>query len=90
MLAFVQLARWIYISFSRISISYLPGPSKTDWLLGNLPDLNFGEVGVAHLAWQKKFGTTFKFHGLIGVRISNTQPHHTLTLHATGPIHYDV
>jgi hypothetical protein len=59
--------RWIYQRFTRISISYLPGPAKSDWLFGNLTDLNFQEAGTSHFAWQKTFGTAFKIFGVFGV-----------------------
>lgn len=59
--------RWLYTRVSLISISHLPGPPKTDWFFGNLPDLNFSEVGVAHIGWQKQYGLSFKIHGMAGV-----------------------
>ena len=68
--AFLQLIRWLRNRFTRISISYLSGPPKSHWLLGNLPDLDFKEVGVSHLSWQEKYGSVFKVHGSFGVRIS--------------------
>jgi len=58
-----RLCNWL----TRVSISSLPGPSKSSWLFGNLLDLSFEEVGVPHLSWQKDHGTAFKIYGLAGV-----------------------
>lgn len=67
-LLILQSIRWLYIYFTHLStIAHLPGPLRTDWFFGNLPDLNFGEVGVAHIDWQKRYGCAFKIHGLAGV-----------------------
>lgn len=68
----LQLFRWLYSRWTHISISYLPGPIKTDWFFGNLPDLNFAEVGIFHVGWQKEHGYSFKIHGLAGVSIDQS------------------
>jgi hypothetical protein len=58
----------LYRQSKRISISYLPGPEKSDPFLGNLTDLHFKEVGEPHFRWQEEYGQVFKVHGLLGVR----------------------
>ena len=69
-LVFLPFFRWLYIRFTHISISYLPGPPKSHWLFGNLPDLDLREVGVSHLSWQGRYGSVLKIYGFFGVRIS--------------------
>jgi hypothetical protein len=61
------LIRWIYKRVTRASISSLPGPAKSDWLLGNLTDLSFKDAGVPHIEWQKQYGPVFKIYGMFGV-----------------------
>jgi hypothetical protein len=68
-LVIYQFVQWVHHRLTRRSISYLPGPQKTDWLFGNLTDIFFNEVGIYHFAWQKKYGHSFKAHGLFGVRV---------------------
>ena len=58
----------LYRRRKRISISSIPGPEKSDSLLGNLTDLYFEEAGEPHFKWQEKYGQVFKIHGLLGVR----------------------
>ena len=53
--------------YKRISISYIPGPEKSDPFFGNLTDLYFKEVGEPNFQWQEKYGQVFKLHGLLGV-----------------------
>jgi len=50
------------------SISYIPGPEKSDLLFGNLTDLYFKEAGEPQFQWQEDYGQVFKVHGLLGVR----------------------
>jgi len=52
----------------RISISYIPGPEKSDSFFGNLTDLYFREAGEPHFKWQEEYGQVFRVHGLLGVR----------------------
>jgi len=66
--------RWVHNRFSRFSILGLPGPPKRHWFFGNLPDLDFEEVGVPHIAWQKQYGLSFKINGLAGVRHIQSTP----------------
>lgn len=57
----------LYRRRKRISISYIPGPEKSDPFFGNLTDLYFKEAGEPHLQWQEEYGQVFKLHGLFGV-----------------------
>jgi len=57
----------LYRRRKRVSISYLPGPEKSDLFFGNLTDLYFKEAGEPHFQWQEKCGQVFKLHGLLGV-----------------------
>ena len=57
----------LYRRRKRISISSIPGPEKSDPLLGNLTDLYFEEAGEPYFRWQEKYGQVFKIHGLLGV-----------------------
>ena len=66
--AVVFLLRLIYHRHKRISISYIPGPEKSDSFFGNLTDLYFREAGEPHFKWQEEYGQVFKVHGLLGVR----------------------
>lgn len=67
-IAILFIVKVIYSRLTRFSISKLPGPEKSDWLLGNLTDLNFEEVGIPHFSWQQEYGPTFKIYGIFGVR----------------------
>lgn len=73
--AVVTIACFIHLLYrkrKRISISYIPGPEKSDPFLGNLTDLYFEEAGEPYFQWQEKYGQVFKIHGLFGVH--NFQP----------------
>ena len=59
--------RLLYRRNKRISISYIPGPEKSDPFFGNLTDLYFKEAGEPNFQWQEKYGQVFKIHGLLGV-----------------------
>jgi hypothetical protein len=63
----VCFLRLLYRRHKRISISYIPGPEKSDPFFGNLTDLHFKEVGEPHFQWQEEYGQVFKIHGLLGV-----------------------
>lgn len=60
--------RLLYRRRRRISISYIPGPEKSDPFFGNLTDLHFKEAGEPNSQWREKYGQVFKIHGLLGVR----------------------
>jgi len=65
----VYFLRLLYRRHKRISISYIPGPEKSDPFFGNLTDLYFREAGEPNFQWQEKYGQVFKIHGLLGVHI---------------------
>lgn len=67
MATIVHFIRLLYRRHKRISISYIPGPEKSDPFFGNLTDLYFKEAGEPNFQWQKKYGQVFKIHGLLGV-----------------------
>jgi hypothetical protein len=69
-----QFVQWVRDLLTRRSISHLLGPPNTDWLFGNLTDIFFDEVGTYHFAWQKKYGYSYKAHGLFGVRVLDLTP----------------
>ena len=53
--------------YKRISISYTPGPEKSDSSFGNLTDLYFKEASESNFQWEEKYGQVFKIYGLLGV-----------------------
>lgn len=67
--AFVAVCfiRALYARYKRISISYIPGPEKSDLFFGNLTDIYFKEAGEPHIRWQEEYGRVFKVYGLLGV-----------------------
>jgi hypothetical protein len=66
--AIVYFLCLLYRQRKHISISYIPGPEKSDPFFGNLTDLYFKEVGEPHFQWQEEYGQVFRIHGLLGVR----------------------
>ncbi|TRM68995.1 cytochrome P450 [Schizophyllum amplum] len=50
----------------RTALSDLQGPPKTDWLLGNLPDIYHSQVGELDAKWQALYGDVLKYHGAFG------------------------
>jgi len=67
----VCFLRLLYRRHKRISISYIPGPEKSDAFFGNLTDLYFKEAGESNLQWQEKYGQVFRIHGFLGVHNFN-------------------
>ena len=63
--------RLLYRRHKRISISYIPGPEKSDPFFGNLTDLYFKEAGESNFQWQEKYGQVFRTHGFLGVHNFN-------------------
>ena len=66
-IATAYFLRLLYRRHKYISISYLPGPEKSDMFFGNLTDIYFRGAGEAHREWQEKYGQVLKVHGLLGV-----------------------
>ena len=64
----VCLLHLFYRRYKQISISYIPGPEKSDLFFGNLTDIYFEEAAEPHFRWQEEYGQVFKFYGLLGVR----------------------
>ncbi|GJJ11014.1 hypothetical protein Clacol_005243 [Clathrus columnatus] len=59
--------RLLYGSLRRRFIDKIPGPPRTSWINGNVPDLlRSPEISDAHFAWLKEYGTVLKTHAEFG------------------------
>lgn len=66
-LATMGFLHMLYRRYNRVSVSYIPGPAKSDPLFGNLTEIYFQEAGEPHIRWQEGYGQAFKIYGLLGV-----------------------
>ena len=66
-LATIGFLRLLFSRYQRVSISYIPGPGKSDRFFGNLTDIYFQEAGQPFIRWQEEYGQVFKVYGLFGV-----------------------
>ncbi|GJJ11694.1 hypothetical protein Clacol_005930 [Clathrus columnatus] len=61
------LVRLLHGSLRRRFIDKIPGPRRTSWINGNVPDLlRSPEISDAHFAWLKEYGTVLKTHAEFG------------------------
>ncbi|GJJ11676.1 hypothetical protein Clacol_005912 [Clathrus columnatus] len=59
--------RLLHRSLRQCFIDKVPGPSRTSWISGNVPDLlRSPEISDAHFAWLKEYGTVLKTHAEFG------------------------
>ncbi|KAF9234005.1 cytochrome P450 [Melanogaster broomeanus] len=52
--------------FTRPSLSSIPGPNVSSFLLGNLGEIFQAQVGETDFKWQSRYGNIIRFKGILG------------------------
>ena len=72
----VKIASFFVPQF--VSLRAIPGPPRAHWFWGDFTQVGNDDVSPVHEKWVAKYGSTFKFYGILNVSTDRKIPFNSI------------